>query len=482
LKRKFVTNLGFLIVLNVIVKPAYVFGIERVVQNTVGAEVYGNFFSLFSLALIFQIFLDLGIENFIRKEIARHPDLVSHYLSNIALLKILLAIPYAIICILIAIPMKLDRHEVIMLLFILLNQFMASFILYFRANLGGLQLFKTEGIVSVMDRALMILIVGFLILNPISSKKFDIIWFVKAQTISYSIVLLVSFIIILRKSRPLKFHINLSKLVPVIQQLKPYALLVLLMAIYYRADSIFLRVLLPDGEKQAGIYVHAFRILDFMSNYALLFPILLLPIFSKILHAKGRIEELLRLSVILLIVPSLAAIVPAVFYRVELFSLLYKEHIETSSNVFAILTFSYFGMCISYTFGALLTANGNLRQLNQMAFTAVIISVLLNLLLIPRIEVLGAALANAISQFFTIVIHIVLAVRIFNLKTNFPLLLRLTGYFLLLLLSGFIIHSTGIPWVYGYIAIFIVGIVAALLFNLISLRSILTLLKQRDLA
>jgi O-antigen/teichoic acid export membrane protein len=142
LKRKFVTNLGFLIILNVLIKPLYVFGIDRVVQNTVGADAYGDYFSLFSLALIFQIFLDLGIENFIRKEVARNTSLVGHYLSDIALLKILLAIPYAAICVAIALPMDLDRHEIVMLLFILLNQFLASFILYFRANLGGLQLFK----------------------------------------------------------------------------------------------------------------------------------------------------------------------------------------------------------------------------------------------------------------------------------------------------------------------------------------------------
>jgi O-antigen/teichoic acid export membrane protein len=478
LKRKFVANLGFLIILNIIIKPFYVFGIDRVVQNTVGAEAYGNFFSLFSIALIFQIFLDLGIENFIRKEIARQPGMVGNYLSNIAVLKILLAIPYAAVCFIISIPMNLTRHEIIMLLFILLNQFLASFILYFRANLGGLQLFKTEGIISIMDRALMILIVGFLLLKPFSSNNFDIIWFVKAQTISYFIVLIVSFLIIVSHSKTVLFQFNFSQLIPVIKLLRPYALLVLLMAIYYRADAVFLRLLLPDGERQAGIYVHAFRILDFMSNYALLFPVLLLPIFSKILHDKGRIEELLQLSVILLIVPSLAAIIPSVFYRQEIFQVLYEDHVYTSSNIYAILIFSYFGMCISYTFGALLTANGNLRQLIIMSAFAVLLSVGLNILLIPKMAVYGAALANAISQIFTIIIHIILAISIFKLDTNVKLITRMVIFTAGVIISGFIVKQFEIPWLVGYMIIFITGILLALIFNLLSVRKLLSLIRQ----
>jgi O-antigen/teichoic acid export membrane protein len=480
LKRKFITNLGFLIILNVIIKPIYVFGIDRVVQNRVGADAYGNFFSLLSIALIFQIFLDLGIENFIRKEIARRPMLVGQYLSSIVILKTLLTIPYAAICIAITVPMHLDRQETHMLLFLLLNQFLASFILYLRANLGGLQFFKTEGVVSVLDRTLMIIIVGFLLLNPLTSGKFQIIWFIKAQSVSYAIVLAISFIIVLRKSESFQFHFDLVKLMPVIQKLKPYALLVLLMAIYYRVDSVFLRVLLPDGEKQAGIYVHAFRILDFMSNYALLFPILLLPIFSKLLHMKERIDELLQLSVLLLIVPSVAVIVPSVIYRFELFDLLYNEHIAISSDVFAILTISYIGMCISYTFGALLTANGNLFQLNLMASSAVLISLTLNLFLVPRLQVVGSALANAISQLFTIAIHLILAAKIFGLKTNYRLIFKLAGYVVILLLTGYFIHKLPVSWYMGYALIFSVGIITALLSNLISARGIITLIKQKE--
>ena len=316
MKRKFITNLSFFLLLNLIIKPVYVFGIDRVVQNTVGAEVYGRFFTLLNIALIFQIILDLGIENFIRKELARHPEKASGFFSNIILLKLLLLIPYFAICFTIALLRNFIPDDFFLLfILILVNQFLASFILFIRANLGGFQLFKTESLISVMDRFLMIITVGALLLYPISRYMFRINWFVMAQTFSYSVTLIAGLILLRRNSVNRAHSVNLRQFIPVIKQLRPYATLVLLMAIYYRADSIFLGLLLPDGGEQAGIFAHGFRILDFMSNYALLFPILLLPLFSRTIHQKEKIDGLLELSTLLLIVPSLTVITPAIVYR-----------------------------------------------------------------------------------------------------------------------------------------------------------------------
>jgi O-antigen/teichoic acid export membrane protein len=61
-----------------------------VVQNTVGTDVYGTYFPLLNLVLIFQIFLDLGIDNFTRKEVAHNPGLTNRFLSQFLLLKFIL--------------------------------------------------------------------------------------------------------------------------------------------------------------------------------------------------------------------------------------------------------------------------------------------------------------------------------------------------------------------------------------------------------
>ena len=50
---RFYSSLGLLVLLNAIVKPFWIFAIDRQVQNVVGFEAYGVYFSLFN----FQLFL-----------------------------------------------------------------------------------------------------------------------------------------------------------------------------------------------------------------------------------------------------------------------------------------------------------------------------------------------------------------------------------------------------------------------------------------
>jgi O-antigen/teichoic acid export membrane protein len=480
LKRKFITNLSLFLLLNLLIKPIYVFGIDRVVQNKVGAEVYGNYFVLFNIAIIFQILLDLGIENFIRREIAKKSERLGLYFSNIVIFKLILLVPYFIICFSLALMQGIESKDFTLLTLILFNQSLASFILFIRSNMGGLQLFRTESIVSVLDRTLMILIVGSLLIYPITGFLFRIEWFVLSQTLAYFVTLIIGVTLLFKKIDSIKFQFQFSLLKPIIQKLKPFALLVLLMALYYRSDSIMLSFLLPDGKEQAGIFAHGFRILDFMSNYALLFPLLLLPIFAKSIHQNQRIDGLLQLSVLLLIIPSLVVIAPAIIYRYEFLDLLYDEHIKLSADTFAVLTISYLGMCISYTFGALLTANGNLKQLNIIAGLAVLMSLCLNLILIPRHQVFGAAITNASVQVVTIIAQIILAIKIFHFKFNIKLILKLVLFLGLLLLLTYVVSQSALAWIKGAAVIIVLGLAIAIGTGLISIRGLLSILRQEQ--
>ena len=45
-KQKFIWNLILVILLNLLIKPFYILGIDAEVINRVGASVYGNYFAL----------------------------------------------------------------------------------------------------------------------------------------------------------------------------------------------------------------------------------------------------------------------------------------------------------------------------------------------------------------------------------------------------------------------------------------------------
>lgn len=488
MKRKFVTNLALLLFLNLLIKPLYAFGIDVSVQNTVGASEYGKYFMLLNFSLILQILLDLGLENFNRREIARHSNLLEKYLSNIITLKLILGIIYFAICSAIGyFILKFGAKEFKLLSVLLFNQFLASFILYFRANLGGMHMFRLDSILSVLDRFLVIIFTGILLWGNITKTAFRIEWFVYAQTIAYSMSAIVSFLIVYVKARYIRPRFDFKYYIAVLKQCLPYALLILLMATYLRIDTVLLGKLLVNGNEQAGIYAHSYRIVEIFSNYGYLFAILLLPIFSRMIKNKEPVAQLVQLSYTMIITPAIIVSISCAFFRKGIIDLLYDEHVITSASVFGKLIFSFLGMCTTYIFGTLLTANGNLKILNIIAGIGVIISIVLNLVLIPKHGVHGAAIANISTQAYMAVAQIALSTRLFRFRINYRLIGRLIIFIPMIIGTGFLIKSINIKWpsedlqwIPGFILLVCAGFILGFAIRLINLKTLYQIIRYDD--
>ena len=92
-QKDFVFNLCLLIFLNLLVKPFWMLGVDVGVQNSVGAESYGIYFSIFNFTMLFSMVLDMGTTNFNNRTIARNNQLLDKHLSGYIILRLLLAVP-----------------------------------------------------------------------------------------------------------------------------------------------------------------------------------------------------------------------------------------------------------------------------------------------------------------------------------------------------------------------------------------------------
>lgn len=416
MQRKFLSNLVFLLFLNLLVKPFWVFGIDRVVQNEVGAEAYGSYFALFNFALILNILLDLGISNFNNRNISQHQHLLGKYFPRIVVLRLLLTIAYFVICMLSAWAFNYSQAQLQMLALLCFNQFLLSFILFLRSNISGLHLFKIDSTISVLDRLLMIASCGWILWSSNRTQPFQIEWFVYLQTASYSITALAAFGVILKYGNGFSFNWNLSILRVILKQSLPFALLILLMSIYGRIDSVLIERLLPDGKTQAGIYAQAFRLLDASNMIAYLFAVLLLPMFSRMIKLKEDVVPLVRVSLKLILLPAFTLGIVCLFQGKELMALMYDHHAEEAATVLATLMFSLIPMAGVYVVGTLLTANGSLKQLNTIALITVIVSVVSNFILIPKYGAYGAAITCLATQGIGFLLQLAASIRTFNMQ------------------------------------------------------------------
>ena len=482
LKKKFVINLAFLLFLNILIKPFWIFGIDRTVQNSVGTGVYGTYFVLFNLSVILNILLDIGITNFNNRAIARNPNILEKYVPNILGLKIILSLFYAVICLFTGLMLHFDAHRFLILGILVFNQILASFILYLRSNISGLQMFMTDSVISVLDRFFMILICSLLLWTNIAGKPFQIEWFVYAQTVSYSISFLTALVIVISKTGILRFRFQPHFYIALLKQSFPFALLFLLMAVYNRVDSVMLdRMLGPDGKVQAGIYAQAFRLLDAFSMFGFLFAGLLLPMFARMISTAERIEGLLKLSFLLIFIPSVILCIACWTYRDPIMKMLYKENVDQSAIILACLMTGFVGISVTYIFGTLLTANGNLRQLNIMAVISLFLNIALNIFLIPHYKALGSAVSSMITQVFAAAAQILIARKLFKLSPDLMLLAKLCIFILLMITLSIGANYLSSHWIMNIALLFTAGYILAMLLGLFRLSGIVRLLKENPL-
>ena len=469
LKRKFITNLALVIFLNLLVKPFWIFGIDRSVQNVVGADKYGFYFSLFSFSLLLNIILDVGITNFNNRAIAREPGLLSEYFSNIVVLKFLLALLYALICIAGGLIIGYTPSQLFMLIFLIINQFLASLLLYLRSNISGLHYFRTDSLISVLDRTLVIVICGVLLWGNLTEKPFRIEWFVYSQTVAYLVAVIVAFMVVWSKSKYLKPVLDFQYFRKIFKQSYPFALLILLMSFYNRIDSVMLERLLADGKMQAGIYAQSFRILDAAAMFAFLFAGLLLPIFSRMIKQEKPLNEMALLSFSLILIPALTFAVLACFYPGEIIAWMYHEHIQYSASIFPLLMLGFIPISTTYIFGTLLTANGNLKELNILAATALVINVLLNFLFIPRYQSFGAALSSLITQTYMAAAQVIVAILKFRFRLKWRLVYRFSAFSATVFILGWLSKEYIQNWYAGAIIFIVLAVLTAFVLRLLSL-------------
>jgi O-antigen/teichoic acid export membrane protein len=483
-QKDFIFNISLLLFLNLLIKPFWVLGIDIGVQNSIGAQQYGLYFAVFNFTFLFNMLLDMGVTNFNNRNIARHNQLLTKHISGIISLKMLLAVLYLVISFLAAFLIGYKDLQLKILFWAGINQILNSFILYLRSNISALLYFKTDSILSVLDRFLMIIFCSILLWGNVTPKPFQIEWFLYAQTAAYIISIMIAFAIVFNKAKPIKLTWNFTFFRAIIKKSFPFAILYLLMSFYNRIDSVMIERLLPDSiaSYQTGIYASVFRLLDSLVMIAYLFSVILLPLFSKMLKNKENLIPIIKSSFTLLFFFSISVVVILITYRVPVLQLLYKEHIMESASVFKILIPCLIPFSFTYIFGTLLTANGNMRLLNISAIAGIFVNIIVNIILIPLLQAKGAAIASLSTQTIVCVLQVIIAFRMLKIPLKTIPYLN-CGLFVIALLFGNFLINHYFNFQLGYMLLIttVYAGLIALMTNLIPITFIKNLLKTKNI-
>lgn len=436
MKREFIISVALTVATNLLVKSFYIFGIDRTVQNRTGPEAYGLYFALLSFTLLFQVVNDFGIHLYQSRNVARHPHLLGKLLPNTLLLKGLLAAVFALLVVLAAWLAGYSGVAWELLGWLIAVQVLHSLFQYLCFTVTGLGYYRLNGLLSVVDRLVLIGLMGCLLWMWPAGREFDVLWLVQAQVVSLVIAVGVVAAMVWRRLPRGRLHVRGKLVRVVLRQSAPFALAVFLMTVYTRLDAVVLERLLPEGDYAAGVYASAYRLLDAANMAGALFAGLLLPMFSTLMGRGEAVRPLADLAFRLLMSVAVAAAVACTLFRHELMQLLYAHATFKWGQVLGWLIWSFVATSGMYIYGTVLTAAGRLGVLNRLFALSIALNFFCNWLLIPRYGPTGAAGATVATQAFVWVAEMWLAHRLEHSGPYRGTLLRLAVLAALLVVTG----------------------------------------------
>ncbi len=470
----FFRNAIFQVGLNLLVKGVYLFGVERMVQNLLPEGDYGLYFALLGLGMLLQVVADFGLQLYNSRELSGDRELLAQYFPYFIGLKMMLGTAFFLVLLPVGWWLGYRGAEIYLLLIAGAVQFFNSVVLYLRSNLSGLGKYALDGWFSIMDKGLMILSVGGLLL--FAPEELTITRFAGLQLASWGITA-VMLVLVVRDRLPRKLpRFDRTTFGKLLRGGAPFALAVFLATAYTRTDAIMVERLLADGATAASHYAAAYRLLDALNMIGWLLAGLLIPMYAR-LQAEGKDENpLLKFSVQLLLAGSVCAAVPLALYSQSIVELLYDFAESRTGLILFFLAFSFVAQCLNYAYGSLLSARGLIGRMNKIYALGIVLNLGGNWLVLPVYGAPGAAAVTLLTQSFIAVTQAVLAHRWLEIPAKTIAWGKTLLFSALFASCGLaLFHFSPLPWLLSCLLLGLLGLVMAVLLKLVDLA------KLRDL-
>lgn len=389
---QFFRGLALLIILNLLVKPVWIFFIDRQVQNIVGFEEYGKYFAVLNLSYVLFFLADAGLSNMMNQRMAGG---ASTHIAQLFHLKSYLLLIYITVCFFIGWLAGLERWDI--LVYVVLIQASTSLFFFLRSIVTAHQYFTTDAWLSVIDKFLMVLLCGGFIYTSFFGSMF-LVLFLQIQLACTVISVIAGWSFVLVK-KLMTVHKKESVTI-IIKRIWPFAMIIFLMSLHYRLDGFLLERIHSNGSLEAGIYASAYRLLDAGNMVGYLAASFLVPFIAKHQHENKLISEVVINVRHVLLFFGIAAASFVIVFASPLQQLLYHSDDTYKTLVIQLCIASLPAYLLVHIYGSLLTATARFGTFIYILLLSAGMNLVLNLFLIPMYGALGCCIAALASQYF----------------------------------------------------------------------------------
>ena len=393
-------NIGFLFFSDVITRLLS-FVLFLVIVRVLGPEGLGDYAFIFAFAGIIFLINDLGVSTLFVREASRDLKGVDYHFKNILAMKLFFGLLAAVVT-LIAVNLSgifVDFSEgmVTAVYLAALALFFLGVKDLFLAVFQAFQRMLFIGFTRVIEM-LLIVVLGTYALT----SGYGLVGLTLAFLMSYFLVFVISVFACSRLIRiGVGFDFSFQK--KFLKASWPFWLTGLFMTLSFRTDIIMVRLI--SGAAETGLYTSSLRLMEALYFIPLAVISAVFPAMSILYKTnRERLRNLYRKMFYYLLAIALPMGIGTMFLADRIMLFLYGNGFSGAGDVLRILIWAEVAMFLYAVSGYLLNAINRPLLFTATAAGATLLNVAINLILIPELGYVGAAIATVATSFFILAI------------------------------------------------------------------------------
>lgn len=394
------------------------FIISIIIARFLGETSFGLYSFAIAFTSLFAIFSDFGMKVLLRREVSRNKKDTNKLFMDSMSSKIILSIISIIIVILFVkyTGQTLEKQTVIII------AALATLTLTFTDNIysifQGYERMNYGAILSILRNILRFIITYLLLVSG-----FGLISVLLIMLIVRIIELIASLVIYTKKISKIHVDIKINRAKKLFLRAIPFGVAAVFILIYYKIDIIMLSYMTND--KTVGYYSAAYNLIEGLLFIPLAFSTAITPLASKLfVQSKLKMKKLLSESLRIMIVVSIPLAIGISILAEKIILLFYGDSYTGSIIALRVLIWSIIPTFLHYILGLFIVSTNNEKK--GMIYTGICAScnILINLILIPRYGLLGAAFATILTELLLLILSYKLLKKIFNNINIFKLIYK----------------------------------------------------------
>ncbi|MCX7834427.1 MAG: polysaccharide biosynthesis C-terminal domain-containing protein [Ignavibacteria bacterium] len=360
-------------------------------------SIYGEIVTLFTLCNVIAFFVNLGIPVYAQRIVAIKKLQSSTEVSVSFFLTTFLMIIYFPLILILAIFLY-PTIELSLAILIGIIVYLYNYVSLISAIYNGLEEYKKYFYVIFSVKLIMFLLLIFTFIL----KVYNVQVFIILLLITVLIQFLVLFFLLYSKRIKVSIkEIKFKLIKEILIILLPLYLATVFNFMYDKVDVLIISKLIDF--KEVANYSIAYGI---YKSSAIFFMPFLVSGYTKISYLSRRdtaINLFIKKYLILVLIVGILVLMFVFIFSKQIVILLYSSKFEGSINVLRILSVAVVFMGLNNLLGNVLNGLGKFKENRNVTFICLISNILLNLILIPLLGIIAAAVVTVFTEFLVLV-------------------------------------------------------------------------------